>query len=150
MRLSSHGAWELNCWSQTGEAPEVLSGCRKQELVSCAIRTPEAQTREAQYPLEVGEQHRHRRGGSERCVVERGKVLLCGACRGFPDLLGLPLAAWNRSLLFGVGRDQAGVDRKPVGADQALGDAALRHALEQPTQRIALTKASMSVLREVE
>jgi hypothetical protein len=44
---------------------------------------------------------------------------------GFIDLIGLPLAAWNRSLLVGVGGDQTGVDRNPVGANQALSDTAL-------------------------
>jgi hypothetical protein len=57
LHLSSHGVWKLNCWSQTGEAPEVLSGRRKQELVSCTVRTPEAQAREAKDSLEMGEQH---------------------------------------------------------------------------------------------
>jgi inactivated superfamily I helicase len=51
-------------------------------------------------------------------------------------------------LLIGVGRNQAGVNRKPVGADQALCDATLHHALEQPTQRIALAEAAVAVLRE--
>jgi hypothetical protein len=55
--LSSHGVWKLNCWSQTGEAPEVLSGCRKQELVSRTVRAPEAQAREAKNSLEMGKQH---------------------------------------------------------------------------------------------
>ena len=44
---------------------------------------------------------------------------------------GLPLAAWNRSLLICVGRNRAGVNRKSVGADQAYCDATLHHALEQ-------------------
>src|SRR5579872_6883981 len=57
VRLNSHGVLKLNCWSQTGEAPEVLSGCRKQELVSCTVGTPEAQAREAKDSLEMGEQH---------------------------------------------------------------------------------------------
>jgi hypothetical protein len=47
---------------------------------------------------------------------------------------GLPLAAWNRSLLVGIGRDQAGIDRKPIGANQALRDTALHHALEKAAQ----------------
>ena len=81
---------------------------------------------------------RHRRGCSKRCVIERGKALLRGAGHGFPNLLGLPFAAWNRSLLVGVGRNQAGVNRKPVGADQALCDAPLHHALEQPTQSVSM------------
>jgi hypothetical protein len=50
------------------------------------------------------------------------------------DLFRLPLAAWNRSLLVGVGRNQAGVDRKPVGADQALGDATFKCSVT-PGQR---------------
>ena len=33
-------------------------------------------------------------------------------------------------------------------ADQTLGDATLHHALEQPTQGIALAKPAVSVLRE--
>jgi hypothetical protein len=60
------------------------------------------------------ELRRHGRGGAESRVVESGKVFLSGAGRGFLDLLGLPLAAWNRSLLVGVRCDQAGVNRKPV------------------------------------
>jgi hypothetical protein len=91
---------------------------------------------------------RHWRRGSERRLVESGKVLLRGANRVLLDLLRLPVLARNRSLLVGVGRDQAGVDRKPVGANQALSDTALHHVLEQPTQRIALAKAPVSVLRE--
>ena len=55
--LSSQGVWKLNCWSQTGEAPKVLSGRRKQELVSCTVRAPEAQACEAKDSLELSEQH---------------------------------------------------------------------------------------------
>ena len=58
--------------------------------------------------------------------------------------------AWNRSLLIGVGRDQAGVDRKPVGADQALCDATLHHALEQPTQRSLSRKRPCLFFENVE
>jgi hypothetical protein len=82
---------------------------------------------------------RHWRRSSERRPVESGKILLRCAGRGLLDLLGLPIAAWNRLLLIGVGGNQAGVDRKPVGADQAL---------EKPAQRVALAKAPVSVLRE--
>ena len=43
--------------SQAGEAPEVLSGRRKEEFVVGSVRTSQSQTREAEYPLEVREQH---------------------------------------------------------------------------------------------
>ena len=91
---------------------------------------------------------RHGRGGSKRCVVQSGKVLLRNVGRGFLILLGLPLTVWNRSLLVGVSRNQAGVNRKPVGADQALGDATLHHALEKAAQRVALAKASACLFFE--
>jgi hypothetical protein len=59
---------------------------------------------------------RHGRGGSEFRVVKSGEVLLRGPGRGF---LGSPRGFHSRfgteSLLVGVGRDQAGVDRKSSG-----------------------------------
>jgi hypothetical protein len=61
---------------------------------------------------------RHGRGGSKRRVIESGEILLRGAGRGFLDLFRLPLWARNRSLLVGVGSNQAGVDCKPVGVDR--------------------------------
>jgi hypothetical protein len=39
------------------DALEVLSGRRKQELVSCTVRAPEAQACEAKDSLEMSEQH---------------------------------------------------------------------------------------------
>jgi hypothetical protein len=49
-------------------------------------------------------------------------------------------------LLIGVGRTQAGVDRKSIGAHQPFCHAALNDALEHMTQQIALVKAAMPVL----
>jgi hypothetical protein len=91
---------------------------------------------------------RHWRRGSERRLVESGKVLLRGSGRGFLDLLGLPLAAWIRALLVGVSGDKACVDRKSIGAHQPFCHAALNDALEHMTQQIALAKAAMPVLWE--
>jgi hypothetical protein len=59
----------------------------------------------------------HRRRNSERGVVQRGEGFLRGEGRGFLDLLGPPLAVYNRSLPIGVGGNQTGVDCKLVGAD---------------------------------
>ena len=61
---------------------------------------------------------------------------------------GFQSLARNRALLVGVGGNQAGVDRKPVGADQPFCHAALDDGLEQVAQHVALAKAAMPVLRE--
>lgn len=89
---------------------------------------------------------RDRRGRPERRVVERGEIFARGANRIFLKLLWSPVLAWNRALLVGVGGDEARVNRKPRGPDQALRHAALNDALKQLTQRIALAKAAMPVL----
>jgi hypothetical protein len=94
------------------------------------------------------ELRRHWRCGSERRVIEGGEVLLRGANRILLDLLRFPVLARNRALLVGVGGDEAGVDRKSVGAHQPLCHAALNDALEHMTQQTALAKAAMPVLRE--
>ena len=62
------------------------------------------------------------------------------------DLLRLPVVAWNRALLIGVGGDQAGIDGKSIGADQPFGHAALDDGFEQMAQDIALAKAPVPVL----
>ena len=94
-----------------------------------------------------GDELRRDRGGrAERRVVERGEIFACGANRVLLDLLRLPVLAWNRALLVGVGGDKACVDRKSIGADQPLCHAALNDALEHMTQQIALAKAAMPVL----
>jgi hypothetical protein len=51
-------------------------------------------------------------------------------------------------LLVGVGRNQAGVDGEPLGADQPFGHAARDHGFEQMPQDVALAKAPMPVLRK--
>ena len=94
------------------------------------------------------ELRRHRGGRAERSVVERSKIFARGANRFLLDLLRLPVLAWNRALLIGVGGDEACVDCKSVSAHQPLCHAALDDALEHMTQQIALAKAAVSVLRE--
>src|ERR1700693_5661770 len=64
-------------------------------------------------------------------VIERVEIFPHGAPRRRPllpiDLIG----ACKRALLVGVSRDQAGVDGETFTADQALGDRALHHQLEE-------------------
>ena len=86
------------------------------------------------------------RGRAERRIVERGEIFARGANRVLLDLLKLPVLACNRALLVGVGGDEAGVDRKSIGAHQPLRHTALNDALEHMTQQIALAKAAMPVL----
>ena len=57
------------------------------------------------------------------------------------------MRAWS-DVLVGVGRDQAGIDRKAFAADQTFVDAASHDRLEQAPQEIALAEAAVPVLRE--
>jgi hypothetical protein len=54
----------------------------------------------------------------------------------------------DASPAMGVGHDDAGVDREGLAPHDPFLHAAPHHALEQPTQCIALAKAPVSVLRE--
>jgi hypothetical protein len=44
-------------WSQSGQAPQVLSGGGEEKFVAGAVWTPQAQAGKAQDALEMGEQH---------------------------------------------------------------------------------------------
>jgi hypothetical protein len=92
------------------------------------------------------ELRRHRRRRPKRRIVQSRKIFARGADRILLDLLRLPVLARNRALLVRVRGDEAGVDRKSIGADQALGDTALHHALKKAAQHVALAKAPVSVL----
>lgn len=58
------------------------------------------------------------------------------------------LGGFGRALFFGIGPDQAGIDREALAADEPLGDAAPNRRLEQFAQKITVTEAAMPVLRE--
>ena len=103
----------------------------------------------------------HCAAGSERAIISASPARRLRTLRrrawqstparlggGFLDHLGLPLAAWNRSLLLAC-RNQACVDRKPVGADQALCNATL-HTLSKSRRTHRSAKAPVSVLENVE
>jgi len=65
--------------------------------------------------------------------------------RGYP--VGM-LCAGDRPLLVGVRGDQAGIHRKSLAANEPFLDTAADHGLENMSERIAVTKAAMTVLRE--
>ena len=56
---------------------------------------------------------RNGRGRAECRVVERGEIFARGASRVFLEFLRVPILAWNRALLVGVGGDEARIDREP-------------------------------------
>jgi hypothetical protein len=62
------------------------------------------------------------------------------------NVFGLPVAAAPRVVLVDVGRNQAGVHREPIRADQPFGHAARDDCLEQMPKDVALAKAPMPVL----
>jgi hypothetical protein len=92
------------------------------------------------------ELRRHRRRSPKSRIIQSRKIFARGANRVVLDLLRLPVLARNRALLVGVGGDEAGIDRKSIGADQALRHASLNDALEKMAQRVALAKSTMPVL----
>lgn len=91
------------------------------------------------------ELRRHLAGRPERRVVEDRQILLDRTPSRFR---WQARSALDAVAVAGVGLDQAGVNSKAFTADQAFVDAALQHALEQPSQQIAFAKAAMPVLRE--
>lgn len=81
-------------------------------------------------------------------LVERVEILAHRAA-GPGEIVPVDrLGGFGRTLLVGIGLDQAGIDRKAFAADQPLRDAALHGRLEQLAQQIALAEAALPVLRE--
>ena len=66
------------------------------------------------------------------------------------ELSRSPLVARNGALLVGVGRDQAGIDRKALAADQPLLDAASHDGLEQLAQQSLSRKRPCRFFEKVE
>ena len=63
-------------------------------------------------------------------IIERRQILARGTAGVRADVGGLPLAAWKRTVLVGVGRDEARIDSKAVAANQTLSEAALHDRLK--------------------
>src|SRR3546814_18683208 len=58
------------------------------------------------------------------------------------------IGAGHAALFIGVGGDDAGVDGKTLGLDQACSHAAPDHFLEDPAEDAAFTKPPVAILRK--
>lgn len=91
------------------------------------------------------ELRRHWRGSPESRIIKNSQIFLHGAPSVF---FGFPFGSRYRTLLVGIGCNQAGIDRKSFRAHQSLRKAALHHYLEHMSQDIALPEPAMAVLGE--
>jgi hypothetical protein len=89
-----------------------------------------------------------RAGCTESGGVQGCQILTHGMPGILAEIVDVVAIAWNRTLLVGIGSDQAGIDSKPFATHQALTQAPVHHRLEQVPQDIALTEAAMPVARE--
>jgi hypothetical protein len=88
----------------------------------------------------------HRRRCPKSRIIQSRKIFARGANRGVLDLLRLPVLARNRALLVGVGGDEAGIDRKFIGADQGLLDIVLQEAVGMSRRRAAFACAAGALI----
>src|SRR5437879_2886813 len=92
---------------------------------------------------------RHGLAGCAPCgLIQCVEILPYGAPVGGEAAPVHRLCTGDRPLLVGIGRDQAGVHRKSLAADEPLLNAAVHHGLEYVPKRFALPKTAMAVLRE--
>jgi len=77
-------------------------------------------------------------------IVEGRQIFLHGAAAALRIARLVPLRARDRSLLVGVRRNQARIDRKPFTANQVGGNAGLNNALKHPPECIALPEPLMT------
>ena len=95
--------------------------------------------------LATGGLARELRRSAERGIIKNRKVLIdCTAC----GLGWKPFVAFDPLLPISIRLDQARVDCEPFATDQPLPDAASQDCLEHSTEEIALTEATVPVLRE--
>src|SRR5262249_55116841 len=85
---------------------------------------------------------------TEGSIVECGKVFPHGAAGCRWVAFRAPLAARNRTLLVGIGHDQAGVDRKSLGADKIRRNAGLDDALEHTSENVTVAEPLVARPRE--
>src|SRR5215471_4208501 len=80
----------------------------------------------------------------KRRIVEGRQILLHGAAGALRIARLVPLRARDRSLLVGVRRDQARIDREPFTANQVGCNAGLNNALKHPPKCIASPEPLMT------
>jgi hypothetical protein len=93
---------------------------------------------------------RHHWRASPDAALSRVAILPRGASRGFLISSGFHSRLGTDRCLLASAAIRLASSAKPVGADQALGDTALHHALEKEAQHIALTKAPARFFENVE
>jgi hypothetical protein len=81
-------------------------------------------------------------------VIEGRQILLHRAACVFGSTLLVPLRSRNRTLLVGIRRDQAGIDREPFAADQPCRDAGLNHVLEDAAENVTVAEPLIARPRE--
>jgi hypothetical protein len=84
-------------------------------------------------------------GHTERGIIQGRQILTHGMPGILAEIVDVVAIAWNRTLLVGIGGDQAGIDSKSFAAHQALTQAPFHHRLEQVPQHIALPEPAMPV-----
>jgi hypothetical protein len=75
-------------------------------------------------------------------------MLLDRAACVFSGALLVPLRSGDRTLLIGVRRNQAGIDRKPFTADKPCRNARFDNMLEDAAKNVAVTKPLIARARE--
>jgi len=87
-------------------------------------------------------------GVSSRIIIERRQILFDCAARLLRINVLVPFAARDRTVLVGIGRNQARVHRKAFATDQICCDAGRNDALEHVPENIAVMEAFIAGARE--
>ena len=132
-----------------------MSGRRKQELVSCTVRAPEAQAREAKDWLEMGEQHLDFLSTPTGGLVFRRSGVRTGHVAGvfvqIPwDLAGDRVGAATRLELADVAIQFAGaIESCALGRDAASGNGVCASELNKLFARRAGVTVALGVKDEI-
>src|SRR5262249_53144751 len=81
-------------------------------------------------------------------IIEGSKIFLHRAACLFSSTLLTPIGSPDRTLLVGIRRDQAGIDREPFAADQSARNARFDDMLEDTAKNIAVTKPLIARTRK--
>lgn len=143
-------------WSQSGQAPQVLSGGGEEKFVAGAVWTPQAQAGKAQDALEMGEQHLDFLPTTARLLVLRrcGKRTGCvaGVFVQIPgDLAGDIVRAALRFEFANVAVQFAGaIESCALGCDAASGNGVGASELDKLFARGAGVTVALGVEDEID